>query len=328
MNNISELFGKFTLFSTFLFVAVLYLCTWTSASASSAHQNGTKTIQDSNGNTITIEKPFTHIISLYSAHTENLCSIGAADQLTGISRSDDYPENILNKPRFSYREDPEKFIAHKPDLVLIRPMVERSYPQFIKKLRAAGITVISIQPTNTAEMLKYWKTLGVLSGHEDEAAALVEKFEAEIKKVNTKVAHIPQSDRPKVYFEAIHKKMKTFAETSIGIFILETAGGINIASDASRVRTTNIAFFGKEKLLSRGSEIDIFLSQHGRMNPVTKEIITNEPGFKAIRAVREDNIYLIEEQLVSRPTIRILEGIDKLHKIFFNEKSLLPKSNP
>ena len=206
-------------------------------------------------------------------------------------------------------------------------MVERSYPEFIKKLRAAGITVISIQPTNTREMLEYWKTLGVLSGHEEEATALVEKFETEIKKFNTKVAHIPQSDRPKVYFEAIHKKMKTFAETSIGIFILETAGGINIASDASRVRATNIAFFGKEKLLSRGNEIDIFLSQHGRMNPVTKDIIANEPGFKAIRAVREDNIYLIEEQLVSRPTIRILEGIDKLHNIFFKEKSLLPKSN-
>lgn len=326
MNNISERLGKLTLFST-LFITILYLCASlpSLASASTRDQSGTKTIQDSHGNTILIKKPFTHIISLYSAHTENLCSIGAADQLTGISRSDDYPENILNKPRFSYREDPEKFIAHNPDLVLIRPMVERSYPQFIKKLRAAGITVISIQPTNTREMLEYWKTLGVLSGHEEEAAALVEKFEAEIKAFNTKVGHIPQSGRPKVYFEAIHKKMKTFAETSIGIFILETAGGINIASDASRVRATNIAFFGKEKLLSRGNEIDIFLSQHGRMNPVTKEIITDEPGFKAIRAVREDNIYLIEEQLVSRPTIRILEGIEKLHNIFFNQKKTFTK---
>jgi iron complex transport system substrate-binding protein len=290
-------------------------------------QAGATTIQDSHGNDIHIERPFRNIISLYSAHTENLCSIGAAGQLAGISRSDDYPENILNKPRFSYREDPEKFIAHKPDLVLIRPMVERSYPEFIKKLRAAGIAVISLQPTNTSEMVAYWKTLGVLTGHEEEATALAAKFETEIKKFNSKIAHIPECDRPKVYFEAIHKKMKTFAETSIGIFILETAGGINIASDASRVRTTNIAFFGKEKLLSRGNEIDIFLSQHGRMNPVTKEIIANEPGFRAIRAVREDNIYLIEEQLVSRPTIRILEGIDRLHNIFFNQNRTLPKSN-
>ncbi len=176
-------------------------------------------------------------------------------------------------------------------------------------------------------MLDYWKTLGVITGHEQEAIALANKFTTKIKNFNNELAHIPESKRPKVYFEAIHKKMKTFAETSIGIFILETAGGINIASDASRVRTTNIAFFGKEKLLSRGSEIDIFLSQHGRMNPVTKEIIINEPGFKAIRAIRENRIYLIEEQLVSRPTIRILEGIEKLRDIFFKYKSPLPASN-
>lgn len=324
MNNITVCSQKLTLLATLLFISLL--C-FTSSPVWAVGGAGAKTIRDSNGNTIVIEKPFSKIISLYSAHTENLCSIGAASQLVGISRSDDYPDKILSKPRFSYREDPEKFIAHKPDLVLVRPMVERSYPQFIKKLRAAGITVISLQPTNIDEMLDYWKTLGVITGHEQEAAALATTFTTEIKKFNSDIKHIPESKRPKVYFEAIHKKMKTFAETSIGIFILETAGGINIASDASRVRTTNIAFFGKEKLLSRGNEIDIFLSQHGRMNPVTKEIIINEPGFKAIRAVREGRIYLIEEQLVSRPTIRILEGIEELNNIFFKEDSLLPMSN-
>ena len=325
MNNVSVFVKKVSCFITLLLISVLYLSIALSTWASS--QGGAKKIYDSHGNAVFIEKPFLNIISLYSAHTENLCSIGAAKQLAGISRNDDYPENILKKPRFSYREDPEKFIAHNPDLVLIRPMVERSYPEFIKKLRAAGIQVISLQPTSIREMLDYWKTLGIISGHEKEASALVEKFESEIRNIRTQVARIPQNDRPKVYFEAIHKKMKTFAETSIGMFILETAGGINIAQDATRVRTTNIAFFGKEKLLSRGDEIDIFLSQYGRMNPVTIETITSEPGFKAIRAIRENRVYLIEEQLVSRPTIRILEGIDKLHSIFFKQESHSAESN-
>ncbi len=274
-------------------------------------------VLDSHGRKITFSKPFTRIISLYSAHTENLCSMGAAEQLIGISRSDDYPESILDRPKFSYREDPEKFIGQNPDLVLIRPMVERSYPEFVKKLRTAGIEVISLQPTSTDKMLSYWKTLGVLTGHEKEAAMMMEHFAKEVEKIEGVVSKIPTKNRPKVYFEAIHKKMKTFAGTSIGIFILETAGGINIAHDADRVRNTNIAYFGKEKLLSRGQDIDIFISQKGRMNPVSKEIIAKEPGFRAIRAVREDKIYLIEEQLVSRPTLRILEGIEKLYNIFF-----------
>lgn len=304
---------KGTACTILLLVTALHLCLVSPVRAADSF----KEIYDSQGNTIVVTKPFTRIISLYTAHTENLCAMGAEAQLAGISRSDDYPLSILTKPRFSYREDPEKFIALQPDLVLIRPMIERSYPQFVKKLQDAGIEVISLQPTSTAEMFEYWKTLGILSGHERRAEEMVAQFQKEVGEVDDTVTQIPINARPKVYFEAIHAKMKTFAETSIGIFILETAGGINIAHDASRVRTTNIAFFGKEKLLSRGEDIDIFLSQQGRMNPVSLKVIMEEPGFMAIRAVREGEVYLIEEQLVSRPTMRILEGIEKLHNIFF-----------
>lgn len=286
-----------------------------------------KTIIDSHGKSIEVAAPFTRIISLYSAHTENLCRMGASGQLVGISRSDDYPEHILTKQKYSYREDAERFIGSHPDLVLVRPMIERSYPQFIEKLRLAGITVISIQPTNIEQMLEYWRVLGVLSGHETEALAMAENFKKGISRFQKQLSNIPKEKLPKVYFEAIHKKMKTFADNSIAMFVLENAGGINIANDASRVRTTNIAYFGKEKLLSRGESIDIFLSQHGRMNPVSVEIIKNEPGFGAIRAVREDKVFLIDEPLVSRPTMRILEGIEKVRSYLFPSATSLQEEN-
>ncbi|MGW8193530.1 MAG: ABC transporter substrate-binding protein [Desulforhopalus sp.] len=274
-------------------------------------------IVDSSGNSIQVSRPFTRIISLYSAHTENICRLGGLSQLVGISRSDDFPPSVLDKPRFSYREDPEKFIAANPDLVLVRPMIERSYPQFIKKLRQAGITVISLQPNSIDEMFDYWRTLGVLTGREKEAKEMIADFQDALSAYARRLADKPWDRRPKVYFESIHTKMKTFAPESIGTFVLEQAGGINIAADASQVRSTNIAFYGKERLLSRGDEIDFFLAQHGRMNPVTEDTITQEPGFGAIKAIRENKVYLIDEALVSRPTFRILEGIEQLYAIFY-----------
>ncbi|MBW2684018.1 MAG: ABC transporter substrate-binding protein, partial [Deltaproteobacteria bacterium] len=89
--------------------------------------------------------------------------------------------------------------------------------------------------------------------------------------------------------------------------------------DAIQVRKTNIADYGKERILKHAAEIDIFLAQNGRMNPVTRQSILDEPGFIAIKAVKENNVYLIEESLVSRPTFRILEGVEKLNGIFFPE---------
>jgi iron complex transport system substrate-binding protein len=283
------------------------------------------TIVDSSGRTITVPRPFQRIISLYTAHTENLCSLGAGEQLVGISRSDDYPPSIDGKPRFSYREDPEKFIALQPDLVLVRPMIDRSYPQFIDKLRQAGIAVISLQPNSVEEMFGYWQTLGILTGHEAQAREMITLFTARLKVIQDSLREVQAEQRPKVYFQSIHKKMKTFAPESIGVFVLEQAGGINIAAEAEQVRQTNIALFGKEQLLSHGGEIDIFLAQQGRMNPVDISTIIEEPGFGAIRAVRDGRVYLIAEELVSRPTLRILDGIERLNALFYDKKKQKPQ---
>ena len=299
------------------FYTLLLICLLSALRPLSTSAGQLLTITDNSGRTTSFNKPFTRIISLYSAHTENLCSLGAADQIIGISTSDDYPSSILDKKRFSYREDPEKFIGSHPDLVLVRPMIERSYPQFIKKLENAGIKVISLQPGSVAELFDYWKTLGILTNRAEQAEEMIVSFQAGLKKIQDTLITIPADSRPKVYFESIHKKMKTFSPTSIAMYVLDQAGGINIATDAIQVRKTNIADYGKERILKHALEIDIFLAQNGRMNPVTRQSILDEPGFNAIKAVREDRVYLIEESLVSRPTYRILEGVEILNGIFF-----------
>ena len=273
-------------------------------------------VAQENSNTV-----YTRIISLYPAHTENLVQLGASDSLIGISASDTYPETILSTPRFHYREDPEKFIAAHPDLVLIRPMIENGYPQFVQKLRQAGITVISLQPNSVTDLYGYWTTLGKLSGKEKRAEQMIAEFKAGLADFKEKLQDIPTASRPKVYFESIHRRMKTFAPDSIALFALNQAGGENVATDSRQVRSTTIADYGKEHILSKAGSIDVFLAQTGRMNPISRETILEEPGFMAIKAVQNDRVYLIKEELISRPTMRILQGITKIHHILYPLKA-------
>lgn len=266
------------------------------------------------------DKSYKRIISLYSGHTENLCSLGAADQIIGITMHDNYPQEITSRQRFSYREDPEKFINAKPDLVLIRPMIERGYPEFITKLRLGGIKVISLQPNSIDEMFSYWKELGALAGKQREAKEMINSFSEKLENIQSLLVDQPKNKRPKVYFESIHTKMRTVAPNSIAAFVLEQAGGINIASDAIQVRKTNIGYYSKEKLIVKGEKVDHYIAQKGRMNPVTLDIIYNEPGYDAIKAVRNKKVFLVDEALVSRPTYRLLEGIEMLYRIFFPEQ--------
>lgn len=274
---------------------------------------------DSAGRSITVEKPFARIISLYPAHTENLFSLGLDKEIIGISRSDDYPAAASGKKSYSSHDGPEKFLAGKPDLVLVRPMIDRGYAPLIERLEQFGVVVVSLQPSNVDQMFEYWKILGVLTGKSERAEKMIEEFEGRLAKIRSLVGQIDHNKRKKVYFEAIHSRMKTFSPGAMPVFALKEGGGINLADDADSVRNTNIAYFGKERILSLADQIEVYLAQRGAMNDATVEMIRNEPGFSVIKAVRNGNVYLIDEKLVSRPTMRLLEGITEIGRILHPE---------
>ncbi len=272
-------------------------------------------VVDAAGRRIAVGQPFQRIICLYGAHTENLFALGAGEQVIGVARHDDWPPQAAAKPVFSYHDDLEKFLAARPDLVLIRPMIDRGYNQLVRRLEQYGICVVSLQPTTVAEMLEYWRQLGNLAGRQAAAAKMVTHFEMAVERIRRVTSSIP--DKKRVYFEAIHDRMRTFAPHAMAVFTLETAGGINLAADATARRGTNIADYGKERILSHAHEIDVFLAQSGPMNQPTEDLIRAEPGFGLIRAVQAGNIYFIDEKLVSRPTPRLLEGICRIGRMLY-----------
>jgi iron complex transport system substrate-binding protein len=299
-----------------LFAAVCCVMFWGVGPALAAElvSDGCR-IVDSVGRAIKVAAPFRRIISLYGAHTENLFALGAAGQIIGVSRNEDWPPQAGRKPVFSYHDDLEKFLAARPDLVLIRPMVDRGYGRLVRRLEAHGIVVVSLQPRSVEQMFVYWSALGQLAGHPTDARQMITRFKRSVDRIHRRTAVIENKKR--VYFEAIHDRMRTFAPAAMAIFALETAGGINVAGDAVPRRGTNIADYGKERILSRADQIDVYLAQSGPMNRPTLESIKAEPGYGLIRAVRTDQVFLIDEKLVSRPTLRMLDGICRIAQILY-----------
>ncbi|CAN2049418.1 iron complex transport system substrate-binding protein [Candidatus Magnetomoraceae bacterium gMMP-13] len=272
-------------------------------------------IKDKIGRSISVKKPFKRIISLYGAHTENLFALGLDQEIIGVNCGEVYPKHAAQKPRFSYHDNSEKFLAARPDLVLIRPMIERGYSRLIARLEKSNITVFSLQPSSINDMYNYWMILGILTGKQEQASSMITAFKSTKENFLSLIQDIDK--KKKVYFEAIHNKMKTFTNDSMAIFVLKTAGGINIAEDADQVRTTNIAFYGKERIIFKAEEIDVYIAQTGVMNRPTVSLIKNEPGFNIIKAVKNNQIFIINEMIVSRPTIRLLDGIYEIGKLLY-----------
>lgn len=297
---------------------MLSLIFWRPVILSAQESSYPAAVTDEAGRRITIPRPFQRIISLYGAHTENLFAIGCAEQIVGVSPNETYPPEAVQKPVFSYHDDLEKFLAVKPDLVLIRPMIDRGYGRLVSGLEKAGIVVVSLQPTTPDELRQYWKLLGMLTGHNREAEALTAYFFSNVERFRQAAGTIRQ--RKRVYFEAIHGRMKTFSPNSMPIFVLETVGGVNVAPDAEVVKESQIAYYGKERILAKADQIDVFLAQTGVMNAATIDTIRNEPGFNAIDAVKTGRIYLVDEMLVSRPGPRLLTGMLTIGRILYPEQ--------
>jgi len=273
------------------------------------------TLTDKKGRQIDFSKPFSRIISLYGAHTENLYHLGLEENIIGVSINDTFPSQVAEKPRFSYHDDPEKFLAFMPDLVLVRPMIDNGYPNLMSRLEKSGITVVSLQPSGIKDMYDYWLKLGLLTGKDQQAKKMIQDFKKKTDHIKTLTKEIQV--KKSVYFQAIHTRMKTFTPGAMPIFALETAGGVNVAWDAKASRNTNIALYGKEQILAKAAQIDVFLAQKGLMNVVSIEQIKNEPGFGVIKAIKNDQIYLIDENIVSRPVPRLYEGIVSIGTLLY-----------
>src|SRR5512137_436821 len=155
---------------------------------------------DGLGRTVTLPGPAQKVVSMAPSNTEILFAIGASSQVVGRDEFSDYPAEAKSLPsiggsmgQYSY----EQVAALKPDLVLAGGI---NTPEQVKALEDLGLKVFYLgNPTTLEEMYANLVTVAQLTGHEAEAAALVDSLKARVKAVDDKLAGV--ADRPVVFYE-------------------------------------------------------------------------------------------------------------------------------
>lgn len=272
---------------------------------------------DDMGEEIKLKEPCKRIISLYSAHTENLFTLGLGEEIIGVGTSDIYPADALEKEVFDYKSDPEKVIAAEPDLVLIRPFINRKVPEFVDTLKKAGITVVSLYPEKYEKFDEYIMKLAELTGKIEEAKDLLDKLHKDINMMTEITKDI--EPKMKVYFESSENGYRTVTTDSMPARAIEYAGGINIANDVKPIQEgSSIAPYGIEKVLENADKIDVFVSQRGVMNAGGNyHSIVIRPGFDTIKAVKNNRVYVINQKIISSPTFRYSKGVREIARMMY-----------
>ena len=274
---------------------------------------------DDEGTKIGLDKPCERIISFYSAHTENLYTLGAGDKLIGNYKTGIYPAEAAKLEMYDYQSDPEKVIAANPDCVIIRPFITRKAPEFVEALKNAGITVVSLYPETRDDFDEYIRRLAMVVGAEEEAENQLALLNSRMNEISELTSGIPDNERNSIFFASTEVNLRTVTPDSMAGLAIEIAGGINIAKDAKAIEPgSSIAVFGEEAIMAEADNIDVYVTQRGAMNcGGSLQSISERSGFETVKAIKNGRVYTINEKIISSPTFRQYKGVKELARYLY-----------
>lgn len=313
-NNNQHKIRILSLILLLLFVLTLFL-----SSCSNSQKDG-KTLPSDDGKTnfpivvedqmerkITIEKVPKRIISLSPSNTEIVYALDLEEKLVGVTEFCDYPEAAKSKEKVGGYDEPniEKIISLEPDLVL----ATAAHQKPVEKMTKLNIPCIVLDPQNIDEMLESIIIIGKASGTKSDADKVVEDLKNRIKNIEEKTFDIPDSKKPKVYYELWHSPITTVGPGTFIDDIIHKAGGKNIASDADKAYPQ----YSQEKILAKDPEIIIY-SYHGSSKQ-SKEDILERPGWETVNAIKHNRVFYVNEDILLRPTPRLIDGLEEVANI-------------
>jgi len=268
------------------------------------------TLTDGLGREVKLASPAQHVVSLAPSNTEILFAIGAGSQVVGRDEFSDYPEEAKSLPSVggSMGEySAESIVALKPDLVLA---AEINTPELVKQLEDLGLTVYYLKnPTTLEEMYTNLEIVGQLTRHD--VTDLVDSLKARVKAVDEKIA--PLSYQPIVFYEidaSDASKPYTYGPGTFGDLLIQRAGGENLATLAGI--TDPYPQVSLEQIVATNPNMIILGdAQWG----VTVDSVIARAGWESIDAVKNNQIFTFDDNLVSRPGPRLVDGLEQLAQL-------------
>ena len=261
------------------------------------------TIIDSYDRTVTLEKPAERVVSVAPSITETIFALGKGDVLKGRTDYCDYPAEVSSIPSIGSLKDPdiEAIAAINPDIVIASThFTEES----LDKLTALSIPVVVLADQDSFEgVYKIIEDVAKLIGADSEAVAITGSMKETVATVLSKVKG---KETPSVYYVIGFGEYGDYTaggDTFINQ-IIEMAGGNNIASDI------NGWSFSLEQIVESDPDI-LVCSKYWN----TKDSIMKTNGYKDLRAVKDGNLFEIDNNMLDRQGPRLADGLLSLAKI-------------
>lgn len=269
------------------------------------------TVKDATGTELTFEKAPERIVSTSPSETEILFALGLGDKIYGVSDFDDYPEEVLTKPKVGGVTKPneEVIIAASPDLVVGGISMEDDVAE---KFRGLGLKLYKTEPKKIEDILNNIIQIGIITDTQQRAEELVAQMKEDIRIVTEVAETINEEDKKKVYIE--FSPGWTVGKGEFMDELITMAGGVNIASDMEGWNAIN-----EEKIIQDNPAVILYTADvvDEKSRKPLEELIKSRNGWDKITAVQEGHLTGIEGNIMSRPGPRITDALKQIAEAIY-----------
>ncbi|WP_226641552.1 ABC transporter substrate-binding protein [Mesobacillus subterraneus] len=270
------------------------------------------TIKDGTGQEVTIESKPEKIVSLIPSNTEIAYGLGLEEQIVGVSDFDNFPEEVAEKEKIGGMEfNLEKIISMKPDLVLAHASSAHSSEAGLQQLKDTGITVLVVNDAKTFdEVYESISMIGTASGEKEKADAMIADMKKKIEEIKTKAQEIKEEDRKSVFVE-VSPAPEVYAAGK-NTFIDEM---LQIIHAENTVTEEGWPKLDSEAIIKSNPEV--IITTHGYYTPEPVKNVTSREGWDKITAVKENRVFDVHSDKVTRTGPRLTEGVEELAKAVY-----------
>ena len=242
------------------------------------------------------------IVSLSPSATEILYAIGAENQVSAVSEFTDFPPEALSKPVVGGFDGKtlslENIISYKPDLVYL---TDGMHNFMIEQLEQYKIAYYLSKADSVEAVENEILEIGKLTGHENQAEQVVEEMKSKIQAVKKDGAS------KSVYYEVWNVPFMSVGKNSFINSIIEQAGYTNIFSDIEEAYPV----VSDETIIARNPQIILLPLNNG----ISADDVKTRSGWQNIDAVKNAHIFVIDDNVFSRPGPRIADAITELSQL-------------
>lgn len=268
-------------------------------------------VTDGAGRSVEIPGQVNRVISLAPSTTEIVYALGAGDRMVAVDMYSDHPPEVADLTKITNPDmsvNYEQISALEPDVVLAAAITA---PDVITQLETLDIPVVVVGSFNSTfvGVLDDIKLVGKVLGLDDQANELTSSMQVDWDTLVNKVADL--EERPRVFWELDATDPAKPYTIGAGTFVNElliAAGGVNVFGQSENPYPQ----VSLEQIVVEAPEVILLANS---IWGVTPDMVYARAGWEEIPAVKNQAVYPINDNLVSRPGPRIVEGLAEVVRV-------------